>query len=275
MIVKMKFSVGFLCFMAWMMVAVTGFAAPIYPKLTGRVVDKASLLTATEKKQLTNQLKAHEEKSSDQLVIVTLPSLQGYDIADFSLNLARHWKIGQKDKDNGVLLVIAPKENKVRIEVGYGLEGTLTDALSKLIIVRVVAPLYKRGKAYQAIQSGTNEIIAVLSGNADEVRARFKPLPEPVPWFVWLFLLGSLGIVIFVLIKWLMPVSEEEKRRRKKRAQHRKKSRKDRDDDDSSSSSSRSSSSGSRWFGGGGDFGGGGSSSNLGSSDDGGGGDDD
>lgn len=150
------------------------FAAPIYPKLTGQIVDRANMLTVAQETELLAQLKALETKSSDQLVIVTLPSLQGYDIAEFSIELARHWKIGQKGTDNGVLLVIAPKERKMRIEVGYGLEGIITDIMAHKIINQRIKPAFKKGQMFAGIKAGTTDIIALLLGNADEVAQRLK-----------------------------------------------------------------------------------------------------
>ena len=103
-------------------------AEPTYPELTGRVVDDAQLLGPDVEEELTAELKALEDKSSDQLVVVTVPSLQGYPIEDFGYQLGRHWGIGTAKLSNGVLLIVAPNEHKVRIEVGYGLEPIMTDA---------------------------------------------------------------------------------------------------------------------------------------------------
>ncbi len=156
------------------LIANTALSAPIYPRLTGQIVDRANMLSTAQKQALLEQLSKLEKKSSDQLVIVTLPSLQGYDIAEFSVELARHWKIGQKGTDNGILLVIAPKERKMRIEVGYGLEGTLTDSLADAIIRRSIKPHFKKGKMFDGILSGTKDIIDILLGNKDEVAQRLK-----------------------------------------------------------------------------------------------------
>ena len=97
-------------------------AGPSFPALSGRVVDNADLLTGAEEAELTRALEALETASTDQLVVVTLPTLQGYEIEEYGYQLGRHWGIGQKDKDNGVLLIVAPNERKVRIEVGRRLE---------------------------------------------------------------------------------------------------------------------------------------------------------
>src|SRR3972149_11166850 len=101
----------------------SAFAEPTFPALTGRVVDDANLLSASDKAQLTADLKALEDKSSDQVVVVTVPSLQGFTIEDYGYQLGRHWGIGTKELNNGVLLIVAPNERKVRIEVGRGLEA--------------------------------------------------------------------------------------------------------------------------------------------------------
>src|ERR1700674_1604652 len=104
-----------------------------FPALTGRVVDEAAILDAATRSELENKLAALEAKTSDQLVVVTLSSLGGRSIEEYGVALGRRWAIGQKDKNNGVLLIVAPNERKVRIEVGYGLKGPLPDAMASLI----------------------------------------------------------------------------------------------------------------------------------------------
>ena len=93
-----------------------------FPNLSGRVVDTANILTQQERSTLSSILQQHEEKTTNQIVVVTLSSLNNYDIADYGYQLARYWGIGTKEKNNGVLLIVAPKERQLRIEVGYGLE---------------------------------------------------------------------------------------------------------------------------------------------------------
>ena len=123
------------------------FAAPAeaqdFPKLTGRVVDSANLLSPADEGELTQKLEALETASTRQLVVVTTPDLQGYDIADYGYRLGRAWKIGQDESNNGTLLIVAPNERKVRIEVGYGLEPILTDALSSVIIQTQILPRFR------------------------------------------------------------------------------------------------------------------------------------
>ena len=141
-------------------------ATPKFPPLTGRVVDDAGVLNASTQSQLNDMLAAHERATGEQVVVVTLDSLQGYTIEDYGYQLGRYWGIGQKGKNNGVILIVAPKEHKVRIEVGYGLEGTLTDATSRTIIENDILPSFKRGDFSAGILAGTTSILKVLGGDA-------------------------------------------------------------------------------------------------------------
>lgn len=149
-------------------------AQPQFPKLTGRVVDLANLLDSATEAQLTADLAALEEKSTDQIVVVTLPSLQGYAIEDFGYQLGRHWGIGQKGKDNGALLIVAPNERKVRIEVGHGLEQHLTDAMSRLIIENAILSRFRRGDFQGGIVAGVRDMTDVVTGDAEAVKERGK-----------------------------------------------------------------------------------------------------
>ena len=151
--------VGFIC-------ATTAFAALTFPPLTGRVVDQAQLLSTPTNAALTHQLAAYEAQSGNQLVVATVPSLRGHEIEEYSYQLGRAWGIGQKGKNNGVLLLVAPKERRVRIEVGYGLEGALTDAQSSRIIQSVVLPRFKQGAMEQGILDGVVAIEMAVSGSA-------------------------------------------------------------------------------------------------------------
>ncbi|MEE9424034.1 MAG: TPM domain-containing protein [Methylococcales bacterium] len=144
-------------------------AAPEFPQLTGRVVDEANLLSEQQKSRLTSLLAEHEEITSNQIVIVTLQSLQEYAIADYGYQLGRHWAIGQKDRNNGVLLIVAPNQRKVRIEVGYGLEGALTDVLASQIIQNEITPRFRDGDLSEGIEAGTSAILDAVVG---EYRAK-------------------------------------------------------------------------------------------------------
>ena len=149
-------------------------AEPNYPALTGRIVDQAGLLTASDKAEIETELAALEEKSTDQLAIVTVQSLNGYSIEDYAIGLARKWGIGQKGKDNGVVLLIAPNERKVRIEVGRRLEPMLTDTMSKLIIQNAILPGFRRSDFAGGIRAGVRDIKDVLLGDAEAVRKRAR-----------------------------------------------------------------------------------------------------
>src|SRR5580704_7418803 len=120
--------------MALVCCLITAALALDFPQLTGRVVDQAGVMSADSRSAVEAKLKDLEDKSGIQLVVATVKSLQGSDIETYANQLFRAWKLGQTQKNNGVLLLVAPPEHKVRIEVGYGLEGTLTDALSSVII---------------------------------------------------------------------------------------------------------------------------------------------
>ncbi len=150
-------------------------AAPNFPELTGRVVDAAGLLDAGTQASLTQKLEALENETSDQVVVVTLPSLEGETIEQYGYQLGRHWGIGQKEKNNGALLIVAVKERKVRIEVGYGLEGTLTDTLTKVIIDGAIVPRFRAGDFPGGIVAGATDMITALTGGKDMLMARPKP----------------------------------------------------------------------------------------------------
>lgn len=146
-------------------VGVPAFAAqPHFPPLTGRVVDDAGLLSPDVQRQLSEKLAGHERATGQQVVVATLNSLDGMSIDEYGYQLGRYWRIGQKGKDNGVLLIVAPKQKKVRIEVGYGLEGTLTDALTFNIIDQIILPQFREGHFQAGIVAGTDAILQALGG---------------------------------------------------------------------------------------------------------------
>ena len=142
-----------------------------FPKLEGRVVDQANLLTPAVKKDIDAILKEHERKTSNQIVVVILKSLNGYTIEEYSYQLGRFWQIGQKDKNNGVLLVVSMDEKKVRIEIGYGLEGALTDKIAHEIVNYTIKPNFKANQYELGILKAVNEIMAAIKG---EYEAKVK-----------------------------------------------------------------------------------------------------
>jgi len=143
-----------------------------FPALTGRVVDDAHVLSDAEKASLTDKLKALEDKTSRQLVVVTVPSLQGDEIDDFGYKLGRAWGIGQKAENNGAVFIIAPSEHKVRIEVGYGMEGILTDALTSVILQTQVLPRFKAGDVAGGVEAGTDALIQQMSADPSDAEQR-------------------------------------------------------------------------------------------------------
>ncbi|MGB5483772.1 TPM domain-containing protein [Parasphingorhabdus sp.] len=162
------------------MVAFLAVASPAFaqsfPELTGRVVDQAELLDPSQEAELTAKLAALEAQSNRQLVVATVNSLEGYDIADYGYQLGRAWGIGQDgegeiEKDNGLILLVAPNERKVRVEVGYGLEGIMTDALSSMIIQNDILPEFRNNNMPAGIIAGVNRIANQLVLPEEEARA--------------------------------------------------------------------------------------------------------
>lgn len=190
--------------LTWAALAVAPAWGQTFPALSGRVVDQARLLDRETEAALTQKLTALEADTGDQVVVVTLNSLQGQEIEDYGYRLGRHWGIGQKDGDNGVLLIVAPNERKVRIEVGYGLEPVLTDALSAQIIQNEILPAFRTSAFQKGITDGVDAIDAQLRLDPAEAQARAAaarttrpeaPIgPMIVVFLVFLFLfLGLLG----------------------------------------------------------------------------------
>ncbi|WP_164116655.1 YgcG family protein [Sphingorhabdus sp. Alg239-R122] len=150
--------------------------AQTFPELTGRVVDEAGLLSAGQEAQLTQKLQALEDQSGRQLVVATVSDLQGYPIEDYGYQLGRTWGIGSAERDDGTILLVAPNERKVRIEVGYGLEGIMTDALSSIIIQNDILPNFRNGDMAAGIIAGVDTINTQLTLPEDEARAYAQSL---------------------------------------------------------------------------------------------------
>ncbi|MEO0691107.1 MAG: TPM domain-containing protein [Pseudomonadota bacterium] len=210
-------------------------SAQSFPELTGRVVDQANILPAETEAQLTAELAALETQSNRQLVVATVNSLEGYDISDYGNRLGREWGIGQEGEDNGAILLVAPNERRVRIEVGYGLEGYLTDALSALIIQNVILPPFREGDLPGGVVAGTQAMIAQLQLPPEEAakvaaeasKRRTSDQTDggfPVGALIWL---------AFMFFFFVLPILRGGKRRR--RYKKRKKGpwgKRDDDDDD-------------------------------------------
>lgn len=145
-------------------------AAQTFPQLTGPVVDAANVIPDDVEARMTQKLLAFNQQSGRQLQVATVADLQGYEISDYGYQLGRAWGIGDKEKNDGAILLVAPNERKVRIEVGYGLEGTLTDALSSQIIRREIVPRFKAGDMPGGIEAGTDALITQLQLPPDQAR---------------------------------------------------------------------------------------------------------
>ena len=193
---------------AWICLTCGGAAQTLtFPALTGRVVDDAGLLSVADRAALSDSLAGLEAKTTDQLVIVTLKSLQGTAIEEYGYQLGRYWHIGQKDKNNGVLLIVAKSEQKVRIDVGYGLEGTLTDALTRFIIENSILPRFKTGDFSGGIKQGAERIIQVLTGDTADIKrqvaqsaARDNRTANAPTWPAIALGVAAVGLLIFCVL---------------------------------------------------------------------------
>lgn len=174
-------------------------ATPTFPALSGRVVDKANLISPAAEADLTRKLESLEATTGRQLVVVTLPDLGGLEIEDYGYRLGRAWGLGDAKADNGALLIVAPNQRAVRVEVGYGLEPFLTDALSSVIINSAILPKFKAGEMEAGIVAGTDALIQQLTLPVGEARAQVKAAEAPArqggDFPVWLF-----PIILFVII---------------------------------------------------------------------------
>ena len=186
-------------FILWLSSVAWAQDQPNFPNLTGRVTDQASLLNNEQKAELDQKLAAHEAATSNQIVVVTVKSLEGLDIADYALKLGRKWGIGTEDKDNGVLLVVAPNERKVRIEVGYGLEGALPDGLAGTIVRNNILPSFRESEYPKGISNGVTAIEEAIRGeytppvNASDNKRR-SGKNSSIEKFFPLFFIGFIGL---------------------------------------------------------------------------------
>ncbi len=154
----------------------TAFALDV-PKLQGRVNDHANILNANEKRQIEKFLYQNEQNNSSQVVLLTLKSLEGENLEDFSMRVVDKWKIGQKEYDNGALLLVALAERKIRIEVGYGLESSITDLKAGYIIRNAITPEFKKGNYSGGIAKGLANITGIINKKfdiSDEELARYQ-----------------------------------------------------------------------------------------------------
>lgn len=170
-----------------------------FPALTGRIVDAAHILKPETIRHLDGELAAFERQTGGQVVVVTIPSLDGDSIEDYGYRLGRAWQIGRKDVNDGALLIVAPNEHSVRIEVGYGFEGTLTDALSSAIIHRDVLPAIKAGDMDKAILAGAGAMLKVLGKDASETASLSSDKGNETNGGLALMLVAGFIILLIVL----------------------------------------------------------------------------
>ena len=197
--------IGLLLALLWAPAFAAAPTGPQFPELTGRVVDDAHVLSPQVQADLTEKLAALEQATSRQLVVVTLPSLQGYDIADYGYQLLRHWGVGQKGLNNGALFIVVPSEHKVRVEVGYGLEPILTDAMSSVILQKAVLPRFRAGDIQGGVVDGANGLIqqlgldrstaeaqAAAAAEAPVLHHHRSPLAGLIPLIIIFFVFSSI-----------------------------------------------------------------------------------
>ena len=194
---------------------VVALAADV-PYLSGRVVDDAEILRPATRETIAGRLAAHEQKTTNQVAVLTISTIGDESIEEFATRVFGTWRLGQRGKDNGVLVVVVPKDRKMRIEVGYGLEGTLTDAAAGRIIRNVMTPAFKAGDFDKGVSDGVDAIVDQLEGTRDVAKIADVPAPSrsssgfPMriddpslpPWPVRIllacFIFGIIGLFTFV-----------------------------------------------------------------------------
>jgi uncharacterized protein len=187
-----------------LLAAAAALAADLaFPPLTGRVVDEAGVLDPATEARIERQLAEQERATGDQVVVATVRSLQGDTVEDYANRLFRHWQIGQAKQDNGVLLLVAPAERKVRIEVGYGLEGVITDAASSTIIQSLILPRFRAGDLPGGIEAGVRGVLELIRPEPGTQSAQgdawSRPRPQPQSdtpgWVVVIFLIFAVLVI--------------------------------------------------------------------------------
>lgn len=248
-----------------LMLALSGnvAVAQTFPALTGRVVDEANLLDPAQEAALTAKLQGLETRTNRQFVVATLNSLQGYDIADYGYQLGRHWALGQDgkgetEKDNGAILIIAPNERKLRIEVGYGLEPVLTDGFSSSVIRNDITPFFKAGDFAGGINAGVDKVIAQIELPPEEAAKVAAEAAKSQKNSGDGGEISSVIFWLFVFFFFILPIIRSMRRQGRK---YKGKRRDDDDDDDWGGpviiwGGSSGFGGGSSWGGGGGGFGG-------------------
>lgn len=190
----------------WLGAALPAGADYAFPALTGRVVDAAGILSPQARAALEAKLAAQEAKTSDQFVVATVPTLEGTSVEDYANRLFRFWKLGQGDKNNGVLLLVAPNDRRVRIEVGYGLEGVLPDAVASTIIGTAIVPAFRSGDFAGGVEKGADAVIEILNLDPEEAKRRAAQADDgnaltADDWFNLIFFLVMLAFWLYIFYR--------------------------------------------------------------------------
>ena len=183
------------------------------PYLSGRVVDDAEILQPATRDRLSTELKAHEQATGNQIVVLTVPTIGDEGIEEYATRVFENWKLGQKGKDNGVLVIVVPKDRKMRIEVGYGLEGTLTDVAAARIIRDVMTPRFRAGDYDNGLTEGVAAVLATVTGKSEAAApapavkppgslSSFKVKTPNMPWpqriLIGAFVFSIIGLFTFI-----------------------------------------------------------------------------
>ena len=186
--------------MSWMAVVVSIFLTtwPSYGELKlpnpAPLTDQVEMLSASERSALADRIRELKDRTGVELSVLIVESLQGYDVADFSYEVFSQWKLGKKGEDKGLLLVIAPKDKKMRLEVGYGLEGNITDVISRRILENVLRPNFRNGNFAQGIEAAIGAIEAVANGDTAQLEKSQKSRSKQI--LSWIEIVA---ILVFLL----------------------------------------------------------------------------
>lgn len=181
----------------------------LFPSLSSRVIDQADVLSDGQARRLRAKLQAHEEATSNQIVVLTLPTTQGHDIASFGYQLGRHWGIGTAEHDNGVILIVAVQDRQMRIEVGYGLEGALPDATASSIIRHEITPAFREGDYARGIELGIDSIIAAIAGEYQATESG-NITPGLFDRLIQLVMMSFIGAML--LSNWVQAITQTRKK---------------------------------------------------------------
>ncbi|HEX7812351.1 MAG TPA: TPM domain-containing protein [Burkholderiales bacterium] len=206
---KASVAAAFACFV---LAAAPAIAQVPVPYLSGRVVDQAGILSAPARERISTMLKSHEDATGNQIAVLTVGTLGGESVEDYAVRVFEDWKLGQVDKDNGALVLVVPQDRRMRIEVGYGLEDTLTDAASGRVIRDLMTPRFREGNYDVGIEAGVTGVIQILEGRQPRdpeddwaapqqsraFHAEAPDMPIGARILISLFVFGIIGLFTFI-----------------------------------------------------------------------------